>query len=669
MKVITKLQDAVALALALCAGVAGATEPTAIKDFVRKTEFLSAKISPTGEFLAVAMPVEQQTMVGIIDLKNKKVSGHLRFADGEHVADFWWVGPKRIVASVAKSFGPLDQPGLTGELYGIDADGQNRRYLFGLRAPDRVGTKIKRNVFSEYASAYVVDPLVDEPEWALIVVIPWVYKGEEALSILQRINVYTGQRVRVTVVPGTFPLDAVSDRAGRPRFAYGSNRDGEIRLYAKANTSAGWSEVQHPGGLAQEVELHGATADGTSAYLTTGDARGRTCLYEYSFAKGSLVERQCTQDGAVGQPIFSFDDSTLIGLLDEAGKPEVKFLQAKHPDARLLQLMARSFPGQRVQVTSRTQDSSKFVVLVSSDRNPGDFYLVDRATKKAEYLLSRRSWIDPSAMAPVSAITYKTRDGATIHAYLTATAGDATRKAPLVLVPHGGPHGPRDFWEWEPWAQALASRGYAVLQPNFRGSGGYGYAHEFAGYRKWGTLMQDDLTDAVRWAIDQGIADPARICIMGGSYGGYSALMSATREPDLYRCAIGLAGAYDLVRQSEDSDTAEGRSGRNYLHKVLGDVATMRAQSPMTYVERLKIPVLIAHGTADERVPFSQAKQLRKALEKNKKTYEWLEYEDEEHGFWVDDNHEHFIIKALDFLDRHIGAGVSAAVPASAQTQ
>jgi dipeptidyl aminopeptidase/acylaminoacyl peptidase len=318
-------------------------------------------------------------------------------------------------------------------------------------------------------------------------------------------------------------------------------------------------------------------------------------------------------------------------------------------------------------VTSRTLDGRKIVVLVDSDRNPGDFYLIDRESRKAEYLLSRRSWIDPAAMAPVEAITYRTRDGATIHAYLTAAAGASASKAPLVVVPHGGPHGPRDFWAWDPWAQALASRGYAVLQPNFRGSGGYGYAHQSAGYRKWGTLMQDDLTDAVKWAVGQGIADPARVCIMGGSYGGYAALMSPTREPDLYRCAIGFAGVYDLISQSEDSDIPDSLMGRNYLEEVLGDAATMREQSPVTHIEKLRVPVLIAHGTADKRVPFSQAKVLRKALKKHDKAFEWAEYEDEEHGFWIEKNHEDFLTRALTFLDRHIGAAAPAA--ASAQTQ
>jgi dipeptidyl aminopeptidase/acylaminoacyl peptidase len=314
-----------------------------------------------------------------------------------------------------------------------------------------------------------------------------------------------------------------------------------------------------------------------------------------------------------------------------------------------------------VEVTSSTLDGSRFVILVSSDRNPGDFYLVDRKPLKANYLLSRRSWIDPSAQAPSEAVSYVTRDGATVHGYLTARKGLATRNGPLVIMPHGGPHGLRDVWGWDAWVQALASRGYSVLQVNYRGSDGYGYAHEASGYRKWGTLMQDDLTDAVRWAVREGIADPARVCIMGASYGGYAALMSAVREPDLYRCAIGASGIYDLANWAKETDIAESKGGRLYLDKVLGGGGLRSAQSPVTQIERLKVPVLIAHGTKDDRVPFSQAEILRAALDKSGKAYEWAEYRGEEHGFYQEANHEDFLKRSIEFLDKHIGPQSQAA--------
>lgn len=644
----------VALAM-LLAGTAAAA-PVPLSTFVRDAEFESTKISPTGQYLAATMRVNGQTTLAILELSTRKILGHMRW-DKEHVYEYWWTGPDRVVVSMARQAGPLDQPRLTGELYAMNADGTGRRYVFGARGA--AGTSFARSgAAAEWAWAWMIDPLPHEPQFALIAIESW-YGTERPM--IERVNVYNGDRTRVAVVPGAWPLDVATDRAGRIRFAFSSERDGPKHLYVKGDEPGAWSEVKVPQTpVLDSVSLHGATPDGDVIYLTTSSA-GRTCLREYRISKATFAEIRCDDSGPVGEPIFSFDETTLIGMAHMAGRPEIEYLDAKHPDAALRRGLEKSFPAQFVSVESSTLDGKKLVVSASSDRNPGDYYLFDRATKKAEYLLSQRSWVDPAAMAPVSAITYKTRDSATIHGFLTATAGAKTRNAPLVLMPHGGPHEVRDWWSWDAWAQALASRGYAVLQVNFRGSGGYGHEHQRAGYRKWGTLMQDDLTDAVRWAIAEGIADPKRICIMGASYGGYAALMSSMREPDLYRCAIGFAGVYELTSQTDD--LAHSYLGRSYMDRVFGSQALMTEQSPVTHIERLKAPVLIIHGTADPVVPFSQAKKLRRVLEKHEKAYEWVEYEDEEHGFYIEKNHEDFLKRSIEFLDKHIGPQAQATKP------
>jgi len=653
-----------ALAMLLAGGAAAA--PVPLKDFARHEEFRAAEISPEGDYLAVTMLIEGRAALGIIDLATRKVTGQLRFQKGQEVAYFDWVSPRRVIVSVARSFGPLDQPALTGELYGIDADGSRRAYLFGYRGADHAGTRIA-GVKAEYASAYIFNPLLDDPLNVLVRIYRW--RNDDARGVLNptidRLDIYSGKRDRVTVLPGFEPAQVASDRAGRLHLAVSTDEDFNARLYARAD--AGWKELPQPRVGRDSLDLQHTTADGKTVFLTHDNGAGRDCLRAYDVQSGVFSDRLCNDAGSVGEPVFSLDGSTLLGThAEQKGRPVFKPVEAGHPDAVMLRALIKAFGGQRVRVTSQTRDQKRVVIHVTGDRNPGEFFLVDRATLNAKYLLSHREWIDPRLMSPVEPITYKTRDDVTIHGYLTARDGLATRYGPLVLMPHGGPHGPRDYWQWDAWAQALASRGYNVLQVNFRGSGGYGLAHQAAGYQKWGTLMQDDLTDAVRWVVAQGIADPKRICIMGGSYGGYAALMSAVREPDLYQCAIGLAGVYDLVAQSEDSDIAESNFGRIYLRRVLGDEATMRAHSPVTYIERLKAPVLIAHGTDDERVPFSQAKILRKALEKHGKSYEWAEYEDEFHGFYIEKNHEDFLKKSLEFLDKHIGSG---AKPATAQTQ
>jgi acetyl esterase/lipase len=658
-----KLHAAIAAVFSLAAVAATAAEPplVPVKDFARKPAFEKAKISPNGEYLAVSTPVGDQTSLGIISIKDRKITGGIQFTTGEHVHNFWWVGPERVVLTVVEKRGPLDQPRFLGELYALNADSSRRAYLFGYRGSEQVGS-MARVATKAFGWAWMLDPLPRDPSRALITIVPWERGKDFENPLIESIDVYTGRRSRATVIHGYPPIEAVADVGGRLRFATSRDDSERVRLFGAAPDNRGWDKLELPGGPPETIDLLGSSPDGNSVYLTTEDAKGRSCLREYRFGAG-FREVHCVDDDTLGHVLLGFEDRKPFGIARGHAAPVTEYLDKDHPDARFDMLLRKAFGSQHLYITSHTLDGKSAVAFIESDRNPGDFYLVDRQTRKAEYLVSRRQWIDPRAMTPVESVKYRTRDGATIYGYLTARSGLAARKAPLVLMPHGGPHGVFDRWEFDAWAQLLASRGYAVLQPNYRGSGGYGKAHERAGYRKWGTLMQDDLTDAVRWAVEAGIADPNRVCIFGASYGGYAALMSPLREPDLYRCAIGFAGVYDLVEQASDSDIAEYTLGRKYLERVLGDVETMREQSPVTHIGKLKVPVLIAHGTADKRVPFAQAKLLRKALEKHKKTYEWMEFKGEEHGLYEDANHEAFLTKVLEFLDKNIGAGGAGAAP------
>lgn len=631
----------------IAAPVHAAGGPVPVADFVRKAEFESAKVSPDGRYLAAAVPFGDQTGLGIIDLEKRVITGSLRFARGEHVAGFWWVGDGRVLVTIANRGGPLDQPRLTGELFAMDANGANKMYLFGYRGREQTGSRIRENTLQR-AWAFRLAKLPGDE--VLIRVRPFD-NSDSALEFIERLDVRSGRRKRVAVIPAYSPQVAV-DEAGRLLFAAGVDIDDRIRLFVP-DAKSEWRRVEHPRGQLDRFAIHGSAADGSRIFVTA-EAGGRECLEDYSPATARFREIACA-DGELGEPVLDLAGNAVIGILGGAGAPGFAVTDKTHPDAAFFQELLKGFAGQTVVVTSRTRDGRKVVLDVSSDRNPGEFFLLDRNTRRAEFLVARRSWIDPAAMAPVTPVRYATRDGASIEAYLTVSEGPSARGKPLILLPHGGPHGIRDYWEWDGWAQVLASRGYAVLQPNFRGSGGYGKAHERAGYRKWGTLMQDDLTDAVRWAVAQGIADPRRVCIFGASYGGYAALMSAVREPDLYRCAASFAGVYDLALQRRKSDIADHVLGRAYLDRVLGtDTELLAQQSPVTFVDRLKIPVLIAHGTRDARVPFDQATTLRDALEDRSKPFEWMEFRGEEHGFYEDANHEAFITRLLAFFEANL---------------
>jgi len=283
-------------------------------------------------------------------------------------------------------------------------------------------------------------------------------------------------------------------------------------------------------------------------------------------------------------------------------------------------------------------------------------------TKRADFLRAGRIWIDPKQMRPKQPIALKARDGLELHGYVTRPAGDGPH--PLVVMPHGGPHGIRDTWEFDPEVQLLANRGYAVLQLNFRGSAGYGIDFETAGYGEWGARMQDDLTDATRWAIEQKIAPADRICIFGISYGGFASLMGVAREPDLYRCAIGYAGVYDLELMWESGDIPDSRRGRDYLQRVLGtDVAKLRAQSPVYNAQHIKAPVLLIHGKSDWRADYEQAERMKAALVQHDKKIEWLALSREGHGAYDENTRRAVYERILQFLDANLRTTPAAAAP------
>ncbi|MGO1891770.1 MAG: alpha/beta hydrolase family protein, partial [Luteimonas sp.] len=267
---------------------------------------------------------------------------------------------------------------------------------------------------------------------------------------------------------------------------------------------------------------------------------------------------------------------------------------------------------------------------------------------------------DPSTMATMQAVQVQTRDGLTLHGFLTVPKDSDGKGLPLVVMPHGGPFGVFDSWGFNSDTQLLASAGYAVLRVNFRGSGNYGRAFQRAGAMQWGRAMQDDLTDATRWAIEEGIADGSRICIYGASYGGYAALMGVAREPDLYQCAVGYVGVYDLPRMSRENRRI-GRWARTWTGDWVGDDAgELAAVSPVRLADRIKVPVLLAAGGEDLVAPIEHSEAMERALTRAGVPVETLYYRTEGHGFHAVEHRRAFYGKLLEFLGRHLGEARSA---------
>lgn len=331
--------------------------------------------------------------------------------------------------------------------------------------------------------------------------------------------------------------------------------------------------------------------------------------------------------------------------------------------------VSRFFEDNRnILLVSRSRDDGKWVLLVSGPDEPGTYYLYDLAAQSIDVIGSAHGRVAPEALGRMRRIDYVARDGAALHGYLTLPASADAAPAPLVVMPHGGPEA-RDGLAYDPWVQFLATRGYAVFQPNFRGSSGFGRAFVEAGYGQWGLRMQDDVTDGVRSLIEQGLADPSRICIVGASYGGYAALWGGAREPDLYRCVVSIAGVADLPALMRRERRVEGARSDSYEYwrTSVGDPgrdrARLEAVSPVRFVDGWRPPVLLIHGDEDDVVSYDQSRDMDRALRRAGKDVRFVTLEGEGHSGWRRDDHILALTEIEAFLATHLPVDVATPPP------
>jgi dipeptidyl aminopeptidase/acylaminoacyl peptidase len=633
--------------------------PAPIDAFTRWDEFGSIKISPDGEFVALSTGKYGRSVIAFVDLKNKKVGGGVRAPEPFEIYDYFWVSPTRIVYQIAERYPGSATPVFTGEIFAINRDGSSPEQIYGYRAGQRqLGTRLKVRE-SSFAHPDIVSLLREDRDNILITEQPWKQIGMywapnwDAKPRITRLNVYNGDKRDL----GSSPLRSATvlvDQSDRVRFAIGLNDAMKLAVSWKPEPDADWTEFEVPGFREEGVEPRRFSADNNSVLFTgVRDGESLSSLYSLNL-QTRAIEKVHGFDGVeVTGVVADFTDRETVGVRGYGAREQYHWLKADDPAAKLHAALQRAFKDQSVTITSASDDGQFAIVYVSSDVNPGDYYLFDTKTMRADYLRAARVWVDPRTMRPRRPFEFAARDGLKLQGYVTAPEGAGPH--PLVVLPHGGPHGIRDYWEFDWEAQLLASRGYAVLQLNFRGSGGFGMDFQAVGYRQWGVSMQDDVTDATKWAIEQKIAQPDRICIFGGSYGGYAALMGAAREPDLYRCAVGYAGVYDLELMLTSADIPDSRSGQAYLVKALGtDVADLRARSPVHHAQHIKAPVLLIHGAKDWRADYEQATRMKEALQQHSKSLEWLALSREGHGVYDEATRKEVYERILAFLDKHL---------------
>ena len=642
-----------AFVLAMLVGCLLAPLATAvdIDAFVKKGQFEDIKISPTGEYYAATMPRADRTVVVIVRRVDKKVVGAAQGIKNSVVDDFWWVNNERVVISLAEKFGSEDRPYPTGVLHAINADGSNAKVLVG--SAGEVNSVSNIAVLSGAEYAQLIDDLPQDDQNILVSVSPY---SAEPNSRVERVDVYTGKRKLVASAP-VRRAHFLVDPAGTVRFAMGADSDNASKLYYRADDKAGWQLLNDESASGRVEAPLGFSADGKLAYLQVEQAQGTDAIVAMDVTSGTRTTRARDDVADPYRVLYSFRGRNPIGVSFMQGGVRSVFFDEAAPRARMQRSLESAFPDEAVDITSATADGGMAVFSVSSDRNPGDVYLYDTRTKRADAIFSRRSWFVPDKMAGTRSIQVKARDGLVLHGYLTMPVGK-DKQLPLVVMPHGGPFGVYESWYFNNDAQLLASAGYAVLRIDYRGSGNHGRAFMHAGARQWGLRMQDDVTDATRWAIDEGVADRNRICIYGASYGAYAALMGVAKEPGLYRCAAGYVGVYDLQAMHKD-DSYRAKSSKTWANDWLGERDALAAVSPVNLAGKIKAPVFLAAGGEDEIAPIKHSKSMERALKTANVPVETLYIDSEGHGFYTAEHQHEFYVRLLGFLQRNIGSGAT----------
>lgn len=624
-----------------------------LENFAKKYQFLDIKISPTGQFIAATSQEDSGNVsLTVIEIATNKVLSNQYLKDKDTIRNFYWANDDRIVFEVARLVGALDMPAYAGELFAVNADGSKPITLTGPRAKNK-----------EYSFSSISHLLPDDKDYILVNSSP--YSRQSPYMHLRRLNIYNGRVTPVTKMPikssNESAASLILDNNGDARIVIGSNpeNDQELILLYRDTAKDEWRELSKAPLEGRFFTPYAFLADNKTVVgiSNTETETNAVTLYDTATMQQKVIAEHPSVDL---MPVFNLVKGVPANVIGAAYNYEkndvIIFDDAKDSFSTTYRSLMATFPSRDVSISSVTKDEKLMVVTVSGQDGGKEFYIYNAPDKKLSYLLNAAPWLNKELMPETTGIVYKSRDGLSIHAVLTLPKNTDAKNLPLIMLPHGGPHGVRDDVAFSRDAKVLASHGYAVLQPNFRGSGGFGNKFLQSGYRNWGTTMINDMTDGVLHLADQGIINKDRVCTYGGSYGGYAALMSAVREPDLYKCVVGFVGVYDLNLMFTDGDIQERESGVRYLEKVLGtDKTQLDMNSPLKQLDKLKAPVFIIHGGEDKRVPIIHAYKLKEELEKRNHPYEWMVKDKEGHGFYKPENNVERWQKMLTFFDKYIG--------------
>ncbi|MCD4694890.1 MAG: S9 family peptidase [Bacteroidales bacterium] len=601
-----------------------------LEDFFKNPEKSSYQISPNGEYFSFKAPFEKRMNV-FIQKRGEEKAVRLTSETDRDIAGYFWPNNEQI-------------------LY-IKDDGGNENYkLYGVNID---GSNVVCFTDYEDVRTQIIDDLRDIPNEVII----GMNKRNPQVFDPYRLNIETGEMEMLAENPGNIQ-GWMFDHAGKLRVAFAIVDGVNIQLQYRDTEDEDFRPVLTTS-FKESVDPAFFDFENKNVYATSNLGRDKSAVVLFDIANGKELEVLYeNSDYDVSGVHYSRKRKVVTAASYTSWKRERHFFDNKTKE--LFGRLEKDLGDYEIAITAKNKEETVFIIRTYSDRSLGSYYIYDKESDKIEKIVDVSPWIDENNMAQVTPVTYKSRDGLTIHGYLTLPKGLtmlSAKNLPVVVNPHGGPWH-RDGWGFNPEIQFLANRGYAVLQMNFRGSTGYGREFWEASFKKWGLEMQDDITDGTNWLIKRGIADPERIAIYGGSYGGYATLMGLVKEPELYAAGVDYVGVSNMFTFMK-TIPPYWEPMLDMMYEMVGnpkaDSLLLRKVSPVFHVDKIVAPLFIAQGRNDPRVNVDESDQIVEAMKAKGVEVEYLVKDDEGHGFQNEENRFDFYRVMETFLEKQMG--------------
>ena len=601
-----------------------------IEDFFKNPEMSSFQISPDGKHYSYTAPWESRMNIFVKEVGSDSATRITAQTDRD-ISGYFWANDNRIV-------------------YLKDDNGDENFYLVAVDANGENLTPLTRQ---EGVRSQIIDDLEDDKDFMIV----GLNKRNPQIFDAYRLNINTGEMDMIAENPGNI-TSWMTDHDGKLRVA--STSDGVNTSLLYRDTEAEEFKPVLTTNFKETMSPQFFTFDNKKLYAGSNIGRDKAAIVIFDPKTGKEEEVLFKSDEYdVDGLNYSKKDKKLIAASYTGVKQERHFFDEEYKE--IFAKLEKQFPGMEIFMTSSNDAEDKFIIRTYGDKSLGEYYLFDRSTGEVTDIANPSPWIEEKNMASMNPISYQSRDGLTIHGYLTLPAGytmETAKNLPVVVNPHGGPWA-RDTWGFNPEVQFLANRGYAVLQMNFRGSVGYGRDFWEASFREWGLKMQDDITDGVNWIVDKGIGDKDRIAIYGASYGGYATLAGLAYTPELYACGVDYVGVSNLF-SFMGTIPPYWEPYKKMMYEMVGnpedpaDSTMLKAASPVFHADKIVQPLFIAQGAQDPRVNKDESDQMVAAMKERGVEVEYLVKDNEGHGFRNEENRFEFYGAMENFLSKHL---------------